>query len=44
MRLAKRYNGVGIVWEHRYYGQSLPFPVNVSQVRIAISASFCDTA
>ncbi|KAF9651937.1 peptidase S28 [Thelephora ganbajun] len=28
MRLAKRYNGVAIVWEHRYYGESLPFPVN----------------
>ncbi|KAI0352085.1 peptidase S28 [Trametes cingulata] len=28
MRLAKRYNGVAILWEHRYYGDSLPFPVN----------------
>ena len=29
MRLAKRYNGVAILWEHRFYGTSLPFPVNV---------------
>ncbi|KAM5544287.1 hypothetical protein V8D89_001947 [Ganoderma adspersum] len=28
MQLAKRYNGVAILWEHRYYGDSLPFPVN----------------
>ncbi|KAI0630671.1 serine carboxypeptidase S28-domain-containing protein [Trametes polyzona] len=28
MRLAKRYHGVAILWEHRYYGDSLPFPVN----------------
>ncbi|TBU61392.1 serine carboxypeptidase S28-domain-containing protein [Dichomitus squalens] len=28
MRLAKRYNGVAILWEHRYYGDSLPFPAN----------------
>ena len=29
MQLAKRYNGLAILWEHRYYGDSLPFPVNV---------------
>lgn len=29
MRLAKRYSGVAILWEHRFYGDSLPFPVNV---------------
>ncbi|KAJ7577831.1 peptidase S28 [Mycena floridula] len=28
MRLAKRYQGLAILWEHRYYGDSLPFPVN----------------
>ncbi|KAL0954073.1 hypothetical protein HGRIS_005223 [Hohenbuehelia grisea] len=28
MRLAKRFNGLAILWEHRYYGDSLPFPVN----------------
>ncbi|KAJ8507349.1 hypothetical protein ONZ45_g10275 [Pleurotus djamor] len=28
MRLAKRYHGLAILWEHRFYGQSLPFPVN----------------
>uniref|UniRef100_A0A8H7XUA3 Serine carboxypeptidase S28-domain-containing protein n=1 Tax=Psilocybe cubensis TaxID=181762 RepID=A0A8H7XUA3_PSICU len=28
MRLAKRYNGLAILWEHRFYGKSLPFPVN----------------
>ncbi|KAE8149662.1 serine carboxypeptidase S28-domain-containing protein [Aspergillus avenaceus] len=26
----KDFHGVGIVWEHRYYGESLPFPVNLS--------------
>ncbi|KAI0642323.1 serine carboxypeptidase S28-domain-containing protein [Trametes meyenii] len=28
MRVAKRYNGLAILWEHRFYGDSLPFPVN----------------
>ncbi|KAF7317945.1 Peptidase S28 [Mycena kentingensis (nom. inval.)] len=28
MRLAKRYRGVAVLWEHRYYGASLPFAVN----------------
>ncbi|KAH8111742.1 peptidase S28 [Phellopilus nigrolimitatus] len=28
MRLAKRYKGTAILWEHRFYGASLPFPVN----------------
>ncbi|KLO08900.1 peptidase S28 [Schizopora paradoxa] len=28
MRVAKRYKGVAILWEHRFYGDSLPFPVN----------------
>lgn len=23
-----RYNGLAILWEHRFYGQSLPFPVD----------------
>ncbi|CDO68396.1 hypothetical protein BN946_scf184815.g43 [Trametes cinnabarina] len=30
MRLAQRYNGVAILWEHRYYGDSLPFPENTT--------------
>jgi hypothetical protein len=25
MELAKRYHGIAIVWEHRFYGQSIPF-------------------
>ena len=29
MRVAKRYSGLAVLWEHRYYGESLPFPVNV---------------
>ncbi|KAJ7230732.1 peptidase S28 [Mycena pura] len=27
MQLAKRYRGIAFLWEHRYYGDSLPFPV-----------------
>ncbi|KAF8887405.1 peptidase S28, partial [Infundibulicybe gibba] len=30
MRLAKRYKGIAILWEHRFYGDSLPFPVNIN--------------
>ncbi|KAL5513466.1 hypothetical protein ACEPAH_3865 [Sanghuangporus vaninii] len=30
MRLAKRYRGLAILWEHRFYGASLPFPVNIN--------------
>ncbi|KAK7689248.1 hypothetical protein QCA50_007939 [Cerrena zonata] len=30
MRLAKRFNGIAILWEHRFYGASLPFPVNTN--------------
>jgi hypothetical protein len=25
MQVAAKYHGIGVVWEHRYYGQSLPF-------------------
>ncbi|KAF9456269.1 peptidase S28 [Collybia nuda] len=28
MQLAKRYKGMAILWEHRFYGDSQPFPVN----------------
>ncbi|KAF8798510.1 peptidase S28 [Phlegmacium glaucopus] len=28
MRLSKKYKGLAILWEHRFYGTSLPFPVN----------------
>ena len=31
MRLAKRYKGAAVLWEHRFYGDSMPFPVNVSK-------------
>ncbi|KAJ5380773.1 uncharacterized protein N7496_003201 [Penicillium cataractarum] len=27
MQLAKRFNGLAIGWEHRYFGSSLPFPM-----------------
>ncbi|KAJ7089721.1 peptidase S28 [Mycena belliarum] len=26
MQLAKRYRGIAFLWEHRFYGDSLPFP------------------
>jgi hypothetical protein len=33
MQLARQYHGIGILWEHRYYGKSLPFAaVRVSGV------------
>ena len=28
MRLARRYHGLAILWEHRFYGASLPFPLD----------------
>ncbi len=28
MALARKYNGLAIMWEHRFYGESLPFPVD----------------
>ena len=28
LELARRYHGIAVVWEHRFYGQSLPFPVD----------------
>ena len=37
MQVAKRYKGVAILWEHRYYGDSLPFPVNVRLFRLVLS-------
>jgi hypothetical protein len=28
IELARKYHGIAIAWEHRFYGESLPFPVN----------------
>lgn len=28
LELAKKYNGIFILWEHRFYGESLPFEIN----------------
>lgn len=25
MQVARRYKGIGVIWEHRYYGESIPF-------------------
>jgi Serine carboxypeptidase S28 len=30
LRLAQRFNGMVILWEHRFYGQSLPFELDKS--------------
>lgn len=30
MALARQYNGLAILWEHRYYGESLPVAMNKS--------------
>jgi hypothetical protein len=36
MLLAQKYNGIVIVWEHRYFGQSVPFvQVPASFMRLA---------
>ncbi|EAS28317.3 serine peptidase, family S28 [Coccidioides immitis RS] len=29
VQLLEEFHGMGIVWEHRYYGESNPFPVNL---------------
>jgi len=29
-QLVEKYNGIGIVWEHRFYGNSSPTPVDVN--------------
>jgi Serine carboxypeptidase S28 len=28
LRLAERFNGMAVAWEHRFYGNSLPFPLD----------------
>lgn len=28
-QMVKEWHGIGVAWEHRYYGQSLPVPVDV---------------
>ncbi len=28
--LARRYHGIAVVWEHRFYGESLPFTLNTT--------------
>ena len=33
MTLARRFNGLALIFEHRFYGQSLPFPVNMTTGR-----------
>lgn len=37
MQLAKKYNGLALLWEHRYYGESLPFGNPVVIVSSCIS-------
>ena len=44
MRLAKRYNGLAILWEHRYYGDSLPFPINVCHLYFSLSSKGSNNA
>lgn len=35
MALAQKYNGVAIVWEHRFYGESLPFKLDSNGIATA---------
>ncbi len=28
LRLAEQFNGMAVLWEHRFYGESLPFPLD----------------
>ncbi|KAI9664853.1 MAG: hypothetical protein M1821_006301 [Bathelium mastoideum] len=30
MTLARRFNGLALIFEHRFYGQSFPFPINTT--------------
>jgi len=30
LELARKYHGIAIMWEHRFYGASQPFPINES--------------
>jgi hypothetical protein len=32
MALARKYKGLAILWEHRYYGKSVPFLNKISNV------------
>lgn len=41
MQLAKKYHGLALLWEHRYYGESLPFSIPSGE--FGVSAPFsCD--
>jgi hypothetical protein len=30
LELAKKYHGIANAWEHRFYGESLPFTLNIT--------------
>jgi hypothetical protein len=39
VQLAKKYKGLAIVWEHRYYGESVPF-VQVNSPSLLVQRCF----
>lgn len=40
MNLTRAFNGLAIVWEHRFYGQSLPFPLTVDSTDAEKKAAY----
>lgn len=40
MLLAERFNGIALVLEHRYYGQSIPVPVNINSSRDVLREAY----
>ena len=40
MNLTRAFHGLGIVWEHRFYGQSSPFPLSIDSTDVEKRAAY----
>ncbi|KAM0710469.1 hypothetical protein Q7P35_002832 [Cladosporium inversicolor] len=40
MNLTRAFNGLAIVWEHRFYGQSLPVPLSIDSTEAEKKAAY----